>query len=660
MEKLKYISIVLLFLSFSCADYLDITPSGQMTDEKLWSSKDNVEKYLFSIYAGIKSPQLYQDDPWVGCSDEADLTWTVYVTYSMNLGNWSEGVDYYNQYNNWYYAIRQSFELESNIDRCRELTDSEIVRMKAEAKFLRGYFYWMLLRQYGPLVLIKEAVKYDDDFSMKVRSPYDECVAYICQMMDEAEVDLPLHWWDDTSNLGRPNKIICKSIKAVVLHHAASPQFNGNTDYANFKNPDGTELVSTTYSEQKWKDAAEACYEVIKIAEEQPNILHLYKNTIDGGDKEFNPYKSVVGLQVTGWNKEVIFARARPNSLRGWMIHAAPGPSSLGGVAPTQRLVDAFLMKNGKPIEYPGSGYKESGWTGTGGDNWNPNKHDIETDAGKKAMITDIRNCDAWGHWPDEWNMFANREPRFYGAIMYNKRVIPPLPNDFGRRNYFNSPGQQTGLGRVELYYGGTSRQSGNYTFYPRTGYLAFKRMDPLSEMGNESERVWPRDYVEMHLRYATILLNYIEALNEYNPAHPDIRKYWDEIRDRAGVVSAFVATPEIAGNKDLQREYIIRERMIELCFEGDRYFTTRRLWLAHKKDEGRNEGEERYGDGGRMYGLSISAGNTTTNNFAYEGFYKRVPFETRVFEKQFYLFPLPKDEVDKGEGQIVQNPWWR
>jgi hypothetical protein len=223
------------------------------------------------------------------------------------------------------------------------------------------------------------------------------------------------------------------------------------------------------------------------------------------------------------------------------------------------------------------------------------------------------------------------------------------------KRNYYNSAGQQNGYGRVELYYGGVSRQSGSYTFFSRTGYLAFKNVDPMANM---RDRTFPRQYMNVFIRYATILLNYIEALNEYDPSHPDIRKYWDMIRDRAGVPSAFVASPHIAGNKDLQREFIIRERQIELAIEGDRYFTTRRRWLAHTPDEGGAIDDRKYGDGGRMWGMDINAGDPSSNNFDFIGFYNVVPFEERVFKKAYYLFPIPQTEIDKSEN-LVQNPWW-
>lgn len=161
-------------------------------------------------------------------------------------------------------------------------------------------------------------------------------------------------------------------------------------------------------------------------------------------------------------------------------------------------------------------------------------------------------------------------------------------------------------------------------------------------------------------MRYANIILNYIEALNEYDPNNPDIKKYWDMIRIRAGVPGVFeTSLKNNVGNKELQREFIIRERQIELNMEGDRYFTTRRRLLAHQQDT-KNPGKEKFGDGGPMYGMDVNAGDPSSNTFEYEGFYKRTIFETRVFDKRFYLFPIPKNEVDKSEGQLVQNPGWR
>lgn len=655
--KHTYIYLLIAFIiGFTgCADFLDKQPDDMKTDEMVWRSRTEVERYLANVYAAIPAHNLHQDDPWLGLSDEIDLSWTVYNTYPINLGNWDTNSWFYRKYELWYRAIRASFVFENNVDRCPELSSELKTQYKAEVKFLRGYYYWLLLRQYGPIILIKEEQPSNADWLGFARSSFDECAEYICQLMDEAAEDLPVHWQNNTGWFGKPNKIVCKSVKSIVLTHAASPQWNGNKEYADFKNVDGTPLASTTYDENKWRKAAEASKVVITIAENEPAAnLRLYKNNEQEGGT-FNPYKSLVDVQIKPWNCEVIFGRYGNYHTEAWMIHTSPGPNSLGGVGPTQRLVDAFLMKNGKPIEDPASGYVATGFATVPGDNWNPKNRNINTNDGRIGMIADIRACDAWGHWAGEWNMYANREPRFYASILYNKRVIPQIPDDAVKRNYYNSAGQQNGYGRVELYYGGVSRQSGSYTFFSRTGYLAFKNVDPMANM---RDRTFPRQYMNVFIRYATILLNYIEALNEYDPSHPDIRKYWDMIRDRAGVPSAFVASPHIAGNKDLQREFIIRERQIELAIEGDRYFTTRRRWLAHTPDEGGAIDDRKYGDGGRMWGMDINAGDPSSNNFDFIGFYNVVPFEERVFKKAYYLFPIPQTEIDKSEN-LVQNPWW-
>ncbi|WP_080902974.1 RagB/SusD family nutrient uptake outer membrane protein [Parabacteroides sp. Marseille-P3160] len=656
MKKQIIILVAVLSCMFAgCSDFLDKQPDDMKTDDMVWSSRTEVEGYLANVYAAIPLHNLHQDDPWLGCSDEIDLSWTVYNTYGINLGNWNPSSGFYNKYSLWYRAIRASFVFENNVDKCDELGKDLKIQYKAEVKFLRGYYYWLLLRQYGPVVLLKELQSGDTDYASLMRAPFDECVDYICQMMDEAEKDLPLHWRDNTSWMGKPNKMVCKAIKSQVLLLAASPQWNGNEEYEDFKNPDGSQLANTIYDENKWEKAAAASREVINISEQNPEAkLRLYKNN-ENGDDEFNPYKSYVDVQLIKWNCEIIWGAYGNYNTEAWMIHTTPGPKTLGGVGPTQRLVDAFLMENGKTIDDPNSGYIKDGFSTTPNKHWNPQNRAVNTEDGRKKMIADIRQCDAWGHWAGDWNMYANREPRFYASILYNRRIIPQLPDDIDKRNYFNTAGQKDGYARAELYYGGVSRQSGSYTFFSRTGYLAFKNNDPMANM---YDRIFPQQYMNVFIRYAEILLNYIEALNEYDPSNADIRKYWDMIRERAGIPSVFSTNPEIAGNKDLQREFIIRERQIELNSEGDRYFTTRRRWLAHTPDQGGATDDRKYGDGGRMWGMDINAGDPASNNFSFSGFYNVVPFETRIFRKEYYLFPIPQTEIDMSK-KLVQNPWW-
>ncbi|MNL88409.1 SusD family protein [compost metagenome] len=65
-----------------------------------------------------------------------------------------------------------------------------------------------------------------------------------------------------------------------------------------------------------------------------------------------------------------------------------------------------------------------------------------------------------------------------------------------------------------------------------------------------------------------------------------------------------------------------------------------------------------KWGEGGKMWGMDINAGAVGTNNFNFLGFYKRVPFEERVYSMKMNLFPILQSEIDKNPA-MVQNPGW-
>lgn len=79
----------------------------------------------------------------------------------------------------------------NNVGKCGNLSQDLKDRYLGEALFLRGYYYFLLLRQYGPVVLIKQQMSNDTDFGNMPRSPFDECAAYVCELMDRAERLLP-------------------------------------------------------------------------------------------------------------------------------------------------------------------------------------------------------------------------------------------------------------------------------------------------------------------------------------------------------------------------------------------------------------------------------------------------------------------------------------
>ena len=295
----------------------------------------------------------------------------------------------------------------------------------------------------------------------------------------------------------------------------------------------------------------------------------------------------------TDGNKEVIFAIGSGDNYgiysqipHGVTTYNGSPVGGWGGIAVFLNSVERFYTKNGKLPQY---------------DHTFPDKSDWFESAG-------LSN-------PDIIKLNVNREPRFYVNICFN--------------GAYWIGDQKT---RIQLYYTGGSGKKGTWDF-PRSGYIAIKNVSPSSNPKNGN--YIKRPFVIM--RYAEILLNYVEALNEYDPGNADIETYLNKIRERGGL-----GPVQSDLNQSQMREQIRLERRIELCFEQLRYFDTRRWLIADQTD------------GGPFYGMNVDAGNSFTD----EAFYEKTVFETRVFRPEFYLFPIPQSEINR-DPQIVQNPGW-
>lgn len=596
------IIVALVYLLPSCNDdFFDQVPNDRLTIEQVFEKQAYSEKYLATIYSFIRDESHRTSGvPWDPCSDDLDVTYdrgTEYPSFLMNLGKWSASSGYYQYWTHYYKGIRSATYFMQHIGENKEMIANgltqRISQYRNEARFLRAWFYYCLLRQYGPFVIIGDDVIPGDldnsDVRMHLpRSPYDECVQYIVDELDAlvASENMELNFTTQSENdYGRATKGMCMALKSRVLLLAASPQFNGNPAYVNVKNNDGTPLFSTTYDPKKWEKAANAAKAVIDLGE-----YSLYK--VYNKNNQLDPYLSCRNVMLDAWNSEVIMVRMN-NSLQHWERSASPRQfSGYESMGVTQQLVDAFRMKNGKPIT--DESYTETGYSSA-------------------AYKDDVSG---WVYAPaGVRNMYVNREPRFYVNVAFN--------------GAYWIGDQKT---QIQLYFTGSSGKKGSWDF-PRTGYIGIKNVSPSSNP--KTPTYVKRPYVMM--RYAEILLNYVEALNEYSPGHPDIETYLNMIRERGGIPAV-----DQNLNQDQMREQIRLERRIELSLEQLRYFDTRRWLIAEQTD------------GGPFYGMNVDAGN----GFKDDAFYTRTVFEKRVFRKEFYLFPIPQSEIDR-DPEIVQNPGW-
>ncbi|NQX39020.1 Starch-binding associating with outer membrane [Pedobacter steynii] len=598
----KTVLVIAVISSLSgCKKFLDQVPDDRQTIDDVFKKRPESEKYLAGVYDYIRSNSEWNGDssPWEGLSDEIDVTYNDYPTFAMNTGNWDKNRDNFNFWVHYYQGIRRASYFMQRLPENPEIEAGLMSQYIAEARVLRAYFYSGILAQYGPFIILPETVISPDadisTFSLP-RSSYDECVNYIVAELDKAMADLP-PGRGSVTDFGRMKRGMALAIKSRTLLYAASPMFNGNTVYADFKNPDGKVLISQSFDVNKWKRAAEAAKELI----DNPDYS-LYRE-VDAVTGALKVYESLKGIFIKAWNSEVILSRYTTDKLGSYDQNGTPyilgGWSSWG---PTQTAVDAYFMANGLPKDDPNSQYTEIGFTNTA--------------TAQYAAGTS--------------NMYVGREPRFYNAITFNlSKWINNSSNNIG--------GTGSAPITIQMYNGGNSGQY-NGRNWSRTGYCVRKHVNPNSRMGSNSIVA---DRAEVLFRLGEIYLNYAEALNEYSPGHPDIKKYINMIRERAGIPqygagAGFVPEPADQGT---WRIAIHRERRVELAFECHRYFDVRRWKIAEQTD------------GGPFYGMDINA--TTTAAFT-----KRTVFETRVFLPRNYLWNILPGELNKNKN-LVPNPGW-
>ncbi|MDE5594541.1 MAG: RagB/SusD family nutrient uptake outer membrane protein, partial [Muribaculaceae bacterium] len=575
------------------------------------------------------------DGASVAMSDESHFSWTLWVPhlnfvtgdYDPTTANW----------NNWpfmYEGIDKTTKAIVNLSRCNELSEIEKKTMIAEARFLRAYCYFQILRRFGPAIVLKDNKLYTEiDKTTIDRNTIDETVGFIISEIDQAKEDLPLQMssipeYSHIGAFGQITRGAALAAKSRILLYAASPLFNGCDLYkGNLVNKSGHFLFPQTYDPEKWTKAADAAKAVIDL-----NCYNLYEDSSET-DPLLKAIKSYQGVQFEPWNDEIIWGywpRLCPYSQSGgvgyiaYLQRARYCPTEIiaqgcSGYCPSLKLVDAYPMsksgrypvigysENGQPIIDKLSGYNNEGFSS----NWS---HPIE--GAKLGLVKAHNSC-------------VGRDARFYASV---------LANGFYWLNDNTRSGSKT---IVTFHYNGTSPYKNLGSDCSKVGFL-WRRFMP-SELNYEYNE-WGT-FFWFYYRLAEIYLNYAEACNE-KPTRDvtEALKYINLIRNRAGLNNLEVAYPEIDfyTNKVALREMIRKERMIELAFEGHRYYDCRRWMIAEK--------EFNY--------LPLTL-NLYSNN--YEDSWKRVDNiwnRKMSFAPKHYFIPINQQQLDELTS-ITQNYGW-
>jgi hypothetical protein len=649
MKKIIYTIIIVLIpfiVETSCTDYLDVVPDNIPTIDHAFNKRYQAESFLYGLYGFLpyhasvaSNPAFYAgEETWLFKNFDKDRyfnsrMWEIAIGEQGTespIGNyWASSSDNFDLKGGrpLFTAIRDCNVFLENIHKPVDLEDWERKEWIAEVKFLKAYFHFWLLRMYGPIPILKENVPiYEDTETVSIfREPVDEAFSYIVELLDEAIPDLPLIVMNLTENLGRISKPTALAFKAKVLLYEASPFYNGNSAYTNMMiDKRGIDLFPSDYDHEKWKKAIDAAKEAIEVSHEAGHKLFDFEST--GLTRSLSEETSLA-MQVRGavtelWNDEIIWANPNSTTVGKGSIQFASMPAFAaintvyGDFAktygPTLNVVEQFYTENGVPIE------EDKDWVGI--DIYELQKGDEK----HKYYISQ--------NW-ETIKLHFNREARFYGSVIFD-----------GSLYFGNGAMTDKDMWVTELKEGSPNTIS--LTYGPITGYLAKKVLNRYTSTTKQTSTINYYRYAFPVIRLADLYLMYAEALNEYKETPDDeVYEYIDLVRKRTGlngVVESWAnhsLEPDKPLSREGMREIIRRERLIELAFEGHRYWDLRRWNLL---EEYMNK---------PIRALNVWAKTT-------EEFNQPIVLDYPVFEKKDYLWPIRQGNLTLNSN-LMQNPGW-
>ncbi len=638
MKLFKNILLLALVLVSSflagCEDYLDIVPDKTQELELLFDRQEQAYKALATCYSylpqkdDIYGTQILRTDelttPLRQVTNGIEIMRGKQSVNDPLLGFWT-GYNGGAYQNSLFRAINDCNIFIENIHLVPDMSDEEKDVWQAEATFLKAYYHFLLVRSYGPIPILDENLPISasiEEIRVK-QNTVEECFDYIVNTIDSSIDRLPERV---TNNLylGRVDKTVALAIKSRVLLYAASPLFNGNAEfYENFTNADGTPLFSTTYDDERWKQALDAAEEALNKALENGASMYNYSDAVPEYDQNDFQYAFTRNLYnyrymfVEKWNNEVLWGMSQP--VTNWYQiqaaalmknpYASSNEAAWQWLSPTLRMAELYYTKNGLPIDEDLQFEYENRFEIL----TVPPQNQLEAQAGQQTV-----------------GLHLDREPRFYATIGFDRGYN----RSHGRKFVLNMRKNEVPGGR-----------QGNSNDYLVSGYLLKKFTHPSSE-GNSYDNLikypWP------FIRLAELYLNYAEAYNEYNGPSQEVYAALNTVRERTGLpaVEEIWSNSTIAKNankhlgKEGLREIIRQERLIELAFEGHRYHDVRRWKL----------GSEYFNS--PVMGWSV-------NESELEKFYSLENVGERSFiSPRDYLDPIKLEELTKNPN-LVQNPGW-
>ncbi|MFL9844542.1 RagB/SusD family nutrient uptake outer membrane protein [Flavobacterium rhizosphaerae] len=473
----KIVSLGLLLFAASCEE-LDLAPENVFTDVNYWTSVSRAQTVLNTAYSQMQNSNYFfynealSDNAFNGRGDIAGAASIAAGTYDPSLPRFKD------EWGSRYAGIKTCNILLENIDRIQDADVALIERMKGEARFLRAFQHFQLTTWFGDVPLVSSDPSLEEALNI-TRTPHAEVVEFILNELDAAAAVLPTNAEYAAADKGRITSGAAMALKARVLLY-----------------------------EGRWQEVAD--------------ITEQLMNGAFGNYSLFPSYEGVF-LPQNEYSSEDMLSIQYVPQFRMWGEFFDMAPISVGArlnsLAPTQELVDSYLMLNGQAIDEADSGYNED-------------------------------------------NPYTNRDPRLTATVVYhNYQWTNP---DGSVSTILIAPGS----GTPDEYVQGSSASP--------TAYYTRKYFDPQHLTSLQS------GLNLMLIRYADVLLMHAEAKHELGQFDAGVwDNTIRPIRMRAGFTDNAALSFDTALSQAEIRETIRNERRTEFAMEGLRIFDIRRWEIA-------------------------------------------------------------------------------
>jgi hypothetical protein len=652
-KKIRYVVAtafvaILTTVNTSCNKFLDIVPDNVATIDMAFKLRNEAEKYLFTCYSYLplqgdlwyNAGILSGDELWFPQSDKAQWTTSFQIAQGEQnnitplFDEW-QGVRKGGITNN---GGRNGYKIFAGIRHCNifienmkdpknvpDMLDYEKARWIGEAEFLKAYYHYYLLRMYGPIPILDKNLGIDasiEDVAYN-RMPVDQCVDFISNLLDEAILKLPSVITNENTELGRITQPIALAVKAKLLILAASPLFNGNPDYASFKDKNGVALFNAIFDAGKWEKAKVAAKEAIDASLISGHKLQTYTDNTYGLS---DATKTQLGIRLSvteRWSSEHIWALSNSYFFNEglYMPPFQRGSSSdrfifRGTLGAPIKIAKMYYSENGVPIEEDNS------------------LNFTEYDEIRTATADEKFNIEP-GYQTARLNF--DREPRFYASLGFDGGIWYQHDGN-GAKNDINT-----------FYVKSKNSESaglGHFTNWNETGYFIKKLVHWQTSSRDLSSPVW-KQYPWPEIRLADLYLMYAEAENEVNGGSTVAIEYLDKVRVRAGLKGVveswtnYSKNPAKFTSQSGLREIIHQERLIELAFEGHRFWDLRR-WKKAAEELNKP-----------ITGWNIYGKTTATYN------QERLILDQKFIAPRDYLWPIGIHDLRRNTN-LVENPGWQ